>query len=135
MEKNEYIWRASQVVEKAREAGFYLNVNDFLPCRIYPQNGRDHGYIAFVAEVESEGVPSYLYVKAYSGKTPRTAIIIPQEGTKIEKYGEYCSFKAMGKTVWHYVKVDNDFELIPEDEYYERKRKEAREKEAAAKKA
>lgn len=129
MEAKEYIWRASQAVEKAKEVGFELSINDFLPCRIYPKDGRDRGYIAFVAEVEKDGVPSYLYVKAYSGKTPRKAIIIPQEGTEIEKYGESCSFKAMGKTVWRYVKEEKDFILIPEDEYFERKMKAAREAE------
>lgn len=122
MEK-EYIRYASQAVAKAAEAGFGLNKEDFLPCRIYPKNERDYGYVAFVAEVEKDDVKSYLYVKAYAGQTPRVAIIIPQAGTKIEKFGIGHDWKAMGKTVWSYKKTANgDYEIVSEDELKERRR-------------
>ncbi len=123
--KKEYIRYASQAVAKAKEAGFELKNEDFLPCRIYPKNERDYGYIAFVAEVKKDGVPSYLYVKAYAGETPRIAIVVPQDGTKIQKFGIGHDWKAMGKTVWSYKKLDNgDYEVVSEDELKYRRRQE-----------
>lgn len=121
--KKEYIRYASQAVEKAREVGFNLKNEDFAPCRIYPKDERNMGYVALVAEVETEGSPCYLYVKAYSGKTPRRAILVPKEGTKIQKYGQGHDWKAMGKTVWSYRKTNSgDYEIISEDELQERRR-------------
>lgn len=126
METKEYIKYASQAVEKAKEAGFNLTNEDFLPCRIYPKDERNYGYVAFVAEVEKAGVPSYLYVKAYAGKTPRIAIIIPKEGTRIEKFGIGHDWKAIGKTVWSYKKMENgDYEIVSEDELIARRRQKA----------
>ena len=123
METKEYIKYASQAVEKAKEAGFNLTNEDFLPCRIYPKDERNYGYVAFVAEVEKDGVPSYLYVKAYAGKTPRIAIIIPKDGTRIEKFGIGHDWKAIGKTVWSYKKMENDdYEIVSEDELIARHR-------------
>ena len=99
---------------------------DFLPCRIYPKDERNYGYVAFVAEVEKDGVPSYLYVKAYAGKTPRIAIIIPKDGTRIEKFGIGHDWKAIGKTVWSYKKMENDdYEIVSEDELIARRRQKA----------
>ena len=126
METKEYIKYASQAVEKAKEAGFNLTNEDFLPCRIYPKDERNYGYVAFVAEVEKDGVPSYLYVKAYAGKTPRIAIIIPKDGTRIEKFGIGHDWKAIGKTVWSYKKMENDdYEIVSEDELIARRRQKA----------
>ncbi len=126
METKEYIKYASQAVEKAKEAGFNLTNEDFLPCRIYPKDERNYGYVAFVAEVEKDGVPSYLYVKAYAGKTPRIAIIIPKDGTGIEKFGIGHDWKAIGKTVWSYKKMENDdYEIVSEDELIARRRQKA----------
>lgn len=121
--KKEYIRYASQAVAKAAEAGFKLKNEDFLPCRIYPKNERDYGYIAFVAEVEKDGVPSYLYVKAYAGKTPRVAITLPKSEAEVKKFGIGHDWKAVGKTVWSYKKLENgDYEIISEDELKERRR-------------
>lgn len=121
--KREYIRYASQAVAKAAEAGFSLKNEDFLPCRIYPKDERNYGYIALVAEVEKDGVPCYLYVKAYAGKTKRVAIVIPKEGTDIQKFGIGHDWKAVGKTVWSYKKLDNgDYEILSEDELRERRR-------------
>ena len=121
--KKEYIKYASQAVAKAKEAGFELKNSDFLPCRIFPKDGRNLGYIAYVAEVEKDGVSSYLYVKAYAGQTPRVAIVVPKEGSNIQKFGIGHDWKAMGKTVWSYKKLDNgDYEIVSEDELKERRR-------------
>lgn len=121
--KKEYIRYASQAVAKAKEAGFELKKEDFLPCRIFPKDGRNLGYIAFVAEVEKENTPCYLYVKAYAGQTARVAIIVPKEGTKIQKFGIGHDWKAMGKTVWSYKKLESgDYEIVSEDELKERRR-------------
>lgn len=127
MENREYIRYASQAVAKAAEAGFNLKNDDFKPCRIYPKNERDYGYVALVAEVKQDGAPCYLYVKAYSGNTPRKAIVIPQEGTRIQKYGIGHDWKAVGKTVWSYKKLENgDYEIVSEDEIKERRRQQGK---------
>ena len=120
--RKEYIRYASQAVEKAKEAGFELKNEDFLPCRIYPKDERNFGYVAFVAEVENNGEPYYLYVKAYSGNTPRIAILVRKDETDIQKFGIGHDWKAMGKTIWSYKKMDNgDYEIVSEDELKERR--------------
>ena len=114
---SEYINKASQAVEKAREAGFELTNESFFPGRIYPQDGKNSGYVAFIAEVKKENVPYYLYVKAYAGQTPRQAIIVPKEGTEVKKYGIGHSWRAMGKIEWHYRRQeDGDYVILSEDE-------------------
>ena len=126
MSTTEYIRYASQAVAKAAEAGFCLKNEDFCPCRIYPKDGRNMGYVALAAEVEKDGESCYLYVKAYSGNTPRIAILVPKEGTKIQKFGIGHDWKAMGKTVWSYKKMENgDYEIVSEDELLERRRRSA----------
>lgn len=119
MEK-EYIRYASQAVAKAKEAGFELTNEDFFPGRIFPKDGRNLGYVALIAEVKKNEEESYLYVKAYSGKTPRQAIVVPKDGTNVKKYGIGHSWKAMGKTVWHYKKMGSDYEIVSEDELSQR---------------
>ncbi len=120
--KKEYIKYASQAVAKAAEAGFNLKNEDFLPCRIFPKDGRNFGYVAFVAEVEKDGEKCYLYVKAYSGQTPRQAILVAKEGTKIQKFGQGHNWKAVGKTEWAYRAMENgDYEIVSEDELLERR--------------
>ena len=122
--KREYIRYASQAVAKAKEVGFELKNEDFTPCRIYPKNGKNSGYISFVAEVEKDGVPSYLYVKAYAGQTPRVAILVPKQDAEIKKYGICHNWKAMGKMEWSYIKCDNgDYEIVSEEELIERRKK------------
>ena len=113
---SEFINKASQAVEKAREAGFELTNESFFPGRIYPQDGKNSGYVAFIAEVKKENVPYYLYVKAYAGQTPRQAILVPQEGTEVRKFGIGHSWLAMGKTEWKYVPQDGDYLILSEDE-------------------
>ncbi len=129
MENREYIRYASQAVEKAKQAGFNLTNKDFTPCRIYPLDGRNYGYVALVAEVEKEGEAYYLYVKAYSGQTPRQAILVHKDGTKIQKFGLGHNWKAVGKTEWAYKAMENgDYEIVSEYELQDRRRQAAAQK-------
>ena len=118
MEHSEYIFLASQAQKKVADSGYNLAVTDFKVGRIYPKDGKNSGYICFIAEVLVENVPTYLCVKAWSGKTKRVALFYPKATTQIADYTD-CGFKACGTTSWLYVKIDDgkDFAIVNKDGY------------------
>jgi len=118
MEQSEYIFLASQAQKKAAESGYQIAVKDFKIGRIYPKNGKNSGYICFVADVVVDDIPTYLCVKAWSGKTKRIALFYPKASTKFVDYTR-GTFRACGTTSWMYVALDGgeDFALVNEKGY------------------
>ncbi len=118
MENPEYIYLASQAQKKVAESGYAVACSEFIIGRIYPQNGKNSGYICFIAKVKVNDIPTYVYVKAWSGKTERKALFAPVSTTRVVDYS-HGTFVANGTTVWRYipVKEGKDFALVTDWAY------------------
>lgn len=80
---------------------------------------KDSGYVCFYAYVDG----NLVYVKAYQGKTERTAkqVSMKLSNSKMEFFVGH-SFLAIDNSLWFYVKSGDDKEIISERAYLERKR-------------
>ena len=125
-QKTDYIYLASQAQEKFKAAGFDIALDNISIGRIYPEEEpREAGFVVFFAELPEDGTESCLiYVKAFSGKTPRVAHVISKNKTKVRNYGVNSTFRAIGKTEWRYAQTEDgaDYELITEEFYRRRQR-------------
>ncbi len=125
-QKTDYIYLASQAQEKFRNAGFEIALENISIGRIYPEEDpREAGFVVFFAELPEDGTEScIIYVKAFSGKTPRVAHIISKNKTKVRNYGVNNTFRAIDKTEWRYAKTEDgkDYEIITEEFYRNRQR-------------
>ena len=135
-QKNEeYIYLASQAQGKFKELGFDVPLDKICIGRIYPEdNPRESGYLVFYEELPDDGKETcYIYVKAFSGDTGRDAHIVLKAKTKVCRYGQNNTFRALGNTEWRYARTEDgaDYEIINEDFYRRRERKKAAEKKAA----
>ena len=125
-QKTDYIYLASQAQEKFKAAGFDIALDNISIGRIYPEEEpREAGFVVFFAELPEDGTEScIIYVKAFSGKTPRVAHIISKNKTKVRNYGVNNTFRAIDKTEWRYAKTEDgkDYEIITEEFYRNRQR-------------
>ncbi len=125
-QKTDYIYLASQAQEKFRNAGFEIALENISIGRIYPEEDpREAGFVVFFAELPEDGTEScIIYVKAFSGKTPRVAHIISKNKAKVRNYGVNNTFRAIDKTEWRYAKTEDgkDYEIITEEFYRNRQR-------------
>ena len=125
-QKTDYIYLASQAQEKFKAAGFEIALENISIGRIYPEEDpREAGFVVFFAELPEDGTEScIIYVKAFSGKTPRIAHIISKNKTKVRNYGVNNTFRAIDKTEWRYAKTEDgkDYEIITEEFYRNRQR-------------
>lgn len=117
---SEFISRASQAQQKVLEAGYAVAREDFIVGRIYPEHGKDSGYVCFIAKIAVNGVPTYVYVKAFEGHTERKAFFVPAETTKVTDY-THCSFRACGTTSWSYIKIKDDYVIVNNSLYLQDK--------------
>lgn len=79
---------------------------------------KDSGYVCFYAFLDEYTI----YLKAYKGKTERKAKLLFKKHVcpKME-FRLKDSFRAIDNSLWHFVEVDEDYEIISDLEFKKRK--------------